>query len=78
MDEKVIACYLALFERYQPIYLPDGTRERCLIGEVESFILKACENFDCYKVHFYGNELYIQKLIETMSEENPKLEFEVN
>lgn len=81
--DKELRCIIDLFEQPMIIY-PAGNREKIDLKELKDYIPQICHSEDIYKVHFYGNESYINGILEEIQESElieysiNKIEYEVN
>lgn len=83
MNDKII-CKLELFDFDQRVFLPDGKKINVPLERLTDYLTFSCYNKRCNKIHFFGDENYINKLIEDIKEIETKeyaqnnIEFEVN
>lgn len=78
----VMQCHVHLFALTQEIWVigPKGETKTFKVNGMNPFkekMLSLCEEYNITKIHLWGHEAFLQKLIKDINKEN-KFEIEVN
>lgn len=83
-DNKTLICNVDMFAANQSVIYPDGRKNEVIADNLASMLPSLCQAGGYTKVHFFGNQSYIDGIItelrtvEALVCNNNHLEIEVN
>ena len=61
---NTLVCYIDMFSAAQSVLFPDGKEARVALNDIADYIPAVCYNHNIPKAHLFGNEEFINGLVQ--------------